>query len=50
MKTDSAVMLREAAKRNAAAIRGYGLNSPDDVALAVLEVDGSISVVPKVRD
>ncbi len=34
----------------AAAIRAYGLESPDDVALAVLEVDGSISVVPLVRE
>lgn len=32
----------------AAAIRAYGLESPDDVSLAVLEVDGSISVVPRV--
>jgi uncharacterized membrane protein YcaP (DUF421 family) len=31
----------------AAAIRSYGLVSPDDVSLAVLEVDGSISVVPR---
>jgi uncharacterized membrane protein YcaP (DUF421 family) len=30
-----------------AAIRGHGLDGPDDVALAVLEVDGSISVVPR---
>lgn len=30
-----------------AAIRAYGLTDPRDVALAVLEVDGSISVVPR---
>ena len=30
-----------------AALRGYGIDSPSDVALAVLEVDGSISVVPR---
>jgi uncharacterized membrane protein YcaP (DUF421 family) len=30
-----------------AAIRGYGIDSPSGVALAVLEVDGSISVVPR---
>jgi uncharacterized membrane protein YcaP (DUF421 family) len=31
----------------AAAIRGYGLNDPSEVALAVLEVDGAITVVPR---
>jgi uncharacterized membrane protein YcaP (DUF421 family) len=31
----------------AAAVRAYGLDGPQDVALAVLEVDGSISVVPR---
>jgi uncharacterized membrane protein YcaP (DUF421 family) len=31
----------------AAAIRSHGLENPDDVALAVLEVDGSISVIPQ---
>jgi uncharacterized membrane protein YcaP (DUF421 family) len=31
----------------AAAIRGYGLDEPKEVALAVLEVDGSISIVPQ---
>jgi uncharacterized membrane protein YcaP (DUF421 family) len=30
-----------------AALRAYGLEDPRDVALAVLEVDGSISVVPR---
>lgn len=30
-----------------AAVRAYGLETPKDAALAVLEVDGSISVVPK---
>ncbi|MGH2459424.1 MAG: DUF421 domain-containing protein [Chloroflexota bacterium] len=29
-----------------AALRGYGLNEPADVKLAVLEADGSLSVVP----
>jgi uncharacterized membrane protein YcaP (DUF421 family) len=45
-------MRRERVGRDelAAAIRGYGLSGPDDVALAVLEVDGSISIIPKVRD
>ena len=33
----------------AAAIRSYGLEGPLEVALAVLEVDGSISVVPRSR-
>lgn len=44
-------MRRERVDRDelAAAIRSYGLSSPDDVAMAVLEVDGSISIVPKVR-
>ena len=31
----------------AAAVRAYGLQSPKDVALGVLEVDGSISVVAR---
>jgi uncharacterized membrane protein YcaP (DUF421 family) len=31
----------------AAAIRGYGIDEPSDVDLAVLEVDGSISNVPR---
>jgi uncharacterized membrane protein YcaP (DUF421 family) len=31
----------------AAAIRAYGIEDPRDVDLAVLEVDGSISVVPR---
>ena len=34
----------------AAALRGYGLDDPSEVALAVLEVDGSISVVPRQPD
>lgn len=33
-----------------AALRGYGIDDPHEVALAVLEVDGSISVVPLASD
>ena len=34
----------------AAAIRGHGVLDVEDVALAVLETDGSISVIPRSRD
>jgi uncharacterized membrane protein YcaP (DUF421 family) len=30
-----------------AALRAHGLGAPREVALAVMEVDGTISVVPK---